>query len=837
MEKSVKRRWRFPWIVMALVFAGVLLFFPAGLAREIVVTSTADSGAETLRWALQQARRGDTILFDTSVFSPDAPATIYPRSELPPIRCGHLTIDASDAGVIIDGTHVPGDWNNGLQVYSDHNTVMGLQIVNFAGSGIACCSGSHNTIGGDRSVGSGPLGQGNLVSKNSIGIDICDYGTSYNVIQGNLIGTDANGITAWGNSVIGIYLEEGVHHNTIGPDNVIAHNDVDGILITGQNATNNTVTQNSIYDNVGRGISLMGGGNTALEPPFVFGFNLASGIVSGTTCADCKVEIFSDEGDEGRQYEGKTTADASGAFVFVGRRPLSGPHLTATTADNLGNTSGFSVYTVGEATSTWLQESTGLPVARLRSRRSQELADNRIGGMWNGFWQPFDMVDVVENEILDLGLKRARLTINSLEQVTEGKQAADMSQPEMSVIPEHDEIFTTVAAAGVEITYTLIFWDKESMYTEEVLSGPRFKSEDQIRRYLEFARFIVDHFRDRVQRFEIWNEPDLGTPGQAIALEDYLELVRRVIPVVQAEDPTAEVQVGGTTGLRNAESRDYLFAILESDIMPLVDVVCWHPLYGESPLHEAAYYYAYPLIIREIKGVAEAHGFTGEYEADEIVWWTHGEINDQPWRYSTIESAKYTARTALLHLGMDVTAILGGISGRSDVFSTIQNLCTVMAGHEAIGMPVEIDIDYEPIAYCAFRYPNGDRILAVWTDGIAQDEDLGVPATITFPGLTAETVTGIDVLHGFEQELVFETNGGKTLVRNLLVRDYPILIKLSDVTMGPGYEESVGDGFHRLGDVDAAAGSGSPGDRDGDGVSDEEDYCPDYPGDLATNGC
>ncbi|GAG45637.1 unnamed protein product, partial [marine sediment metagenome] len=104
--------------------------------------------------------------------------------------------------------------------------------------------------------------------------------------------------------------------------------------------------------------------------------------------------------------------------------------------------------------------------------------------------------------------------------------------------------------------------------------------------------------------------------------------------------------------------------------------------------------------------------------------------------------------------------------------------------------------------YCAFRYPNGDRMLAAWTDGIAQDEDPGVPATITFPGLTAGSVTGIDVLHGFEQELVFEIDGDDTLVRDLLVKDYPIFIRLSDVTMGTGYEETVGDGFHRLGEPD-----------------------------------
>ena len=368
---------------------------------------------------------------------------------------------------------------------------------------------------------------------------------------------------------------------------------------------------------------------------------------------------------------------------------------------------------------------------------------------------------------------------------------------------------------------------------------PALATEEEIARYLEFVQFIVSHFKDRVQRYEVWGEPDLGAPGHHIPLLTYIDLVPRLVSVVHTADPEAKIQVGATSGLRDRESQDYLFAVLQSEIMPLVDVVAWHPFYGESPIHEASYYYEYPSIVRQIKRTAEANGFVGEYQADEMVWWTHGEVNDQPWRYSTLQSARYTARTVLLHLGMDVSATLGGIGERPDIFTTIQNLCTTMAGHEAIDMLVEIDINYNgPVAHCSFRFPNGDRMLAVWTDGIAQDEDPGVPATITFPGLTARTVTGIDVLRGFEQDLVFKTDGDSTIVRDLLVKDYPILIKLSDVTMNPDYAETVGDGFHRLGNVNAMPSStGSSSDRDGDGVPDDEDYCPDWPGSKEANGC
>jgi hypothetical protein len=54
------------------------------------------------------------------------------------------------------------------------------------------------------------------------------------------------------------------------------------------------------------------------------------------------VEVYSDDDDEGRVYEGTTIADAAGHFSFDKGGPLTGPYLTATATDGQGNTSEFS---------------------------------------------------------------------------------------------------------------------------------------------------------------------------------------------------------------------------------------------------------------------------------------------------------------------------------------------------------------------------------------------------------------------------------------------------------------------------------------------------------------
>ena len=62
--------------------------------------------------------------------------------------------------------------------------------------------------------------------------------------------------------------------------------------------------------------------------------------VLGTACPGCIVELFSDEEDEGRVYEGYTIADVNGNWMWEGSP--NGPNVTATATESDGSTSGFS---------------------------------------------------------------------------------------------------------------------------------------------------------------------------------------------------------------------------------------------------------------------------------------------------------------------------------------------------------------------------------------------------------------------------------------------------------------------------------------------------------------
>ncbi len=216
-----------------------------------VVTSSLDGGPGTLRQVLLDAKAGDTITFAPAVFPPTKPVTISLASELPQVTQGYLTIDASNAGVVLDGSNTP-PGATGLRIESDGNTVKGLQILYSPGNGVTVGNASYNRIGGDRTKGNGPLGEGNLLSGNGeCGVHMGgrDAPTMGNSVIGNLIGTDLSGIVALGN-MTGICLGGCASYNIIGgatasERNIISGNNM-GINIIQKCVNGNIIAGNYI---------------------------------------------------------------------------------------------------------------------------------------------------------------------------------------------------------------------------------------------------------------------------------------------------------------------------------------------------------------------------------------------------------------------------------------------------------------------------------------------------------------------------------------------------------------------------------------------------------------
>jgi parallel beta-helix repeat protein len=236
---------------------------------------------------------------------------------------------------------------NGGGVLIEHDADDNRVLGNYIGTdvtGSATFPANGNGGAGVWSVGAGNTIRDNLISGNNEG-GIHVEG-SQGTFVGNLIGTDATGTVALGNGGPGLLLQRGASGNTVGgtapgEPNLISGNGDRGVVVDGAATLTNTLTRNAIWANTGAGIDTVDGGNGELPPPQIAAAS-STGVVTGTACAGCTVEIFCDDADEGRIYAGTATAGGSGLFSLAVTGGLAGPNVTATATDPAGNTSEFS---------------------------------------------------------------------------------------------------------------------------------------------------------------------------------------------------------------------------------------------------------------------------------------------------------------------------------------------------------------------------------------------------------------------------------------------------------------------------------------------------------------
>jgi hypothetical protein len=417
----------------------------------------------------------------------------------------------------------------------------------------------------------------------------------------------------------------------------------------------------------------------------------------------------------------------------------------------------------------------------LVTRPSSELAENRIGAVASA--ENYEAA--VWNDTFIAGMKWMRLAPDPY-----GRwQHVDWEKDEYSIDPQEEQVVEDLISHKIRIMLVLDVWHPEnrSVY---------YKSNEDITTYLNWVRFMVHHYKGRIEYYEILNEPDMSFDSPSgMPVDAYVNLVKRIVPVVREEDSDAKIVVGAVPDTRFNECRDWLRGLLNSDIMPLVDGISWHGMYGAAPSDDprgvrdngarqsANYWENYPAFIEEIKNVATSNGFQGEFLVEEMLWRTPSmPEKSEPYGFTDISGAKYYARAILIHLGHNVAAGLALVPDdiRPISFSVIRALSTVMAGAQPVDMPVIIESDASNIKYYGFTLSNGDQLLAVYTDGAAVDYDPGVSASLTLPGSSAQSVTGIDVLNGFEQELITEAENGNLVIRNLLVKDYPIILRFEE---------------------------------------------------------
>ncbi|TMF99540.1 MAG: hypothetical protein E6I03_12145 [Chloroflexi bacterium] len=267
---------------------------------------------------------------------------------------------AADRNIIsgndLYGIYINAAGNNGVfGNYIGTDVTGNLDLGNTARGIITDGSTSGETIGsavetGGNFIGSTTPGLGNLISGNtSNGVRITGFAADDNHVWGNMIGTAANSALPLKNTANGVLIDFQSDLNDIGlaPDgtgagNIIAFNGANAVVVDGASAppaVNNSIRGNSIHTNAGLGIDLLNGGNGLLAAPVLSSPGTGQ-TAAGSACAGCRVDVYSDNAEEGRAYHGSVVADGAGAWAFTGA--VVGPNVTATATNPTGSTSEFS---------------------------------------------------------------------------------------------------------------------------------------------------------------------------------------------------------------------------------------------------------------------------------------------------------------------------------------------------------------------------------------------------------------------------------------------------------------------------------------------------------------
>ena len=292
---------------------------------------------------------------------------------------GNLIAGNLDSDFASVGLGFPASTGNLVQGNFVGTDITGTIDLGGASIGVYIAEGSNNTVGGTTQAAA------NLISGgDSSGVGIANGGGNF--VQGNLIGTQVDGVTPLPNSSHGVLIYAGAGDNTVGgrttgAGNTIAFNAVSGVDLRGDAGVGNTVVGNSIFGNAELGINLCSdfdAGNlicndaTAVMPNdpndpdtgtnslqnfpdliAVLSGSTVDGFIDSIAISDFTIDFYASSfcdpsgHGEGETYLGSdtVTTNADGDAAFTTILAIAAPegwYIAATATDSDGSTSEFS---------------------------------------------------------------------------------------------------------------------------------------------------------------------------------------------------------------------------------------------------------------------------------------------------------------------------------------------------------------------------------------------------------------------------------------------------------------------------------------------------------------
>ncbi len=399
----------------------------------------------------------------------------------------------------------------------------------------------------------------------------------------------------------------------------------------------------------------------------------------------------------------------------------------------------------------------------------------------------------------------------------------------LQIDPVADEAISDLVRNGVDVMLALGFGNRHYTQKDPARRLPQLwewywenpappTTPEALEAWERYVRFMAEHFKDRVKIFEVWNEWNTpGYWGADVNAEQYIEVVKRAIPILRKVAPNAKIMLGAIAGFvyrmhswsddeRARQEREHPALKVVRALAKDVDMISWHPFYQSPPTDIEVLKYAED--VAAFQRYCESHGFRGSYMVTE---WAYGASYPPPappnwWGTfvcSEMEKAKYIARLTVEHAALDLTSFFCGFLdsyypldlslGRrgflTDPLTRMQpqasyyvmrNLATALENVKPASLAFHVTFARPSTpALTMFAMSQGDhKLLALWIPGLAKDICEGYSCDVIIDGDFRQAL-GIDPLNGVEQPLNLQKDGHHVRLAGILVHDYPLLIRLS----------------------------------------------------------
>jgi len=210
---------------------------------------------------------------------------------------------------------------------------------------------------------------------------------------------------------------------------------------------------------------------------------------------------------------------------------------------------------------------------------------------------------------------------------------AEKVKGKMEILPEWDMRIDKSLELGLipllELNFGNRFYDEGGApYTEEGIAG-----------FVRYCRTMVEHFKGRINHFEIWNEYNIkGFNPTNRPPEDYARLLKAVYPAIKEINPNATVIGCSTAGV----DLGWIERVFEAGGYDYMDAVSIHPYSWPRGPEESGYLRNLQLLLDLMKRYGEVKPIW----VTEIGWPTHTATNG----VSEIKSGAFAVRAYVLTL-------------------------------------------------------------------------------------------------------------------------------------------------------------------------------------------